>query len=492
MNRFSYFYKCFAPGEKFGSEVNSFYVLTEGLMLYSFLKFRQIFFCFFALSALLSIVSPFESIAEDDLVPLDAVREEAEVKRDLAHEAKLQDLLRALSSPDEKTRIDAGINLLKTVKLGDTSLLSQTLKRGNNIDKQLFIIDALSKLGDRRAGEALQFETRHGELDSRRAATSALGKLNTDWPIPVLVRTLRQEKDHELRKRAASALGTIGSTQAIYAIRTSLSKLEDSAGAKNSAYYALDYALGQIDPERVDTNIPAGMRLTLYYKGMRYFFYHPTIRKGASSLRAGLRPWLLTCFHDEDLAASDTFTVCWKAAKRRQMAVLVPTFDNINYPDYGNFNIRGERADQRLLELIEFLSKQVNLSVRELYMFGYGAGGDFAHRFAISNPKRIARIAFEANEFTKPDSEYMYPRGIGKNPLAPDIEIDMYPVLKTDMMIIQRKESPTFKDAQNFAEAYQNYADIHGIRARLATKKVDVKYEVWGEAEKYLFGFDYY
>jgi HEAT repeat protein len=53
---------------------------------------------------------------------------------------------------------------------------------------QLFIIDALTKLGDKKAGEALRFEVRHGELESQRAATSALGRLQSDWPIPILVR----------------------------------------------------------------------------------------------------------------------------------------------------------------------------------------------------------------------------------------------------------------------------------------------------------------
>lgn len=447
---------------------------------------------FFKLSLFFIFIFFPSFILSQEMQPLDAVRDEAQIKKDLAHEAKIQDILRMLASPDEQVRIEAGLELRKNARASDANELSQILKRGNNLDKQLFIVDTLGRLGDRNSAEALRFETRHGELQSRRAATTALGKLNSDWPIPILVKTLRQETDHELRKRAASALGTIGSTQAVYAIRTSISKLEDSPGAKNAAYYALDYALGKVNPKQIDTEIPAGMRLTLHYKGMRYFFYHPTIRKGASSLRKGLRPWLLTCIHDEDLAASDTFTVCWRAAKRRQMAVLVPMFDPITYPDFGSFNIMDERADLRLLELIDFLSKQVNLSVNELYMFGYGSGGDFVQRFALSYPKRIARVAFESNEFTKADPEYMFPRGLGKNPLSPDIEIDMYQVLKTDMMQIQRKESSTYKEAQAFGESLQNYADINGIRARLVTKKVDVKYEIWTEAEKYLFGFDFY
>ncbi len=429
---------------------------------------------------------------EEELVGLDDNGPSAEeLEKDIQHEAALTDILRNLSSPDEKTRIDSGIKLRKVVRSGDTSLLAQTLKRGNNLDKQLFIIDALTKLGDKKAGEALRFEVRHGELESQRAATSALGRLQTDWPIPILVRTLRQEKDEEIRKRSASALGMIGSTQAVYAIRTSLSKLEEAPGAKNAAYYALDKALNQIDPQRLDTNMPAGMRLTLYHKGMRYFFYHPTVRKGASAMKSGLRPWLMVCIHDGDLAANDTFSTCWRTAKRKQMAVLVPTFDNITYPEYGNFNIRGERADLKLLELIDFVGKQAGLSVRELYMFGYGTGGDFVHRFVMSHPKRIARAAFEATEFTKPDPEYMFPRGLTRTPLAPDVDIDMYAFLKTDMMLISRKESPTFKDSKSFAEAVQNYADVQGIKSRLVTRTVDVKFEIWNEAEKYLFAYDY-
>ena len=59
------------------------------------------------------------------------------------------------------------------------------------------------------------------------------------------------------------------------------------------------------------------------------------------------------------------------------------------------------------------------------------------------------------------------------------------------MMLITRKESPTVKDAKNFAEAVQSYADVQGIKSRLVTRSVDVKFEIWNEAEKYLFAYDY-
>ena len=74
---------------------------------------------------------------EEELVPLDERPNEENIAKDLGHEAKLQDLLRGLSSPDEKTRIESGMQLKETAQLSDTSLLGQTLKRGNNLDKQL-------------------------------------------------------------------------------------------------------------------------------------------------------------------------------------------------------------------------------------------------------------------------------------------------------------------------------------------------------------------
>src|SRR5262249_42457744 len=132
----------------------------------------------------------------------------------LSHEALIDALLRRMSSPDKRTRLEAGLALRKTAKLSDVPLLVKVLKRGNNQDKQLFLIETLAGLQDRRAGEALRFEVRHGDTMSQRAAVTALGKLKFNWPIPVLVRTLRKGDDDELRKRAASALGEIGTTQA--------------------------------------------------------------------------------------------------------------------------------------------------------------------------------------------------------------------------------------------------------------------------------------
>ena len=88
------------------------------------------------------------------------------------------------------------------------------------------------------------------------------------------------------------------------------------------------------------------------------------------------------------------------------------------------------------------------------------------------------------------DVEVYYCWGLNRTPLAPDIGIDMYKVLKTDSMLVLRKNSPVLRESKNFFEAMQHYADINGIRSRYAVRTVDVKFEIWTEAEKYLFSYD--
>jgi pimeloyl-ACP methyl ester carboxylesterase len=50
-----------------------------------------------------------------------------------------------------------------------------------------------------------------------------------------------------------------------------------------------------------------------------------------------------------------------------------------------------------------------------IHLFGYSAGGQFAHRFALAYPERIAKLAVgAAGRYTFPDPEQRYPRGLRK------------------------------------------------------------------------------
>ena len=406
------------------------------------------------------------------------------------HIAKMDETLRRLDSPDERTRLTATLELRQLAQQSDVETLAKKLKQGNNRDKQLAIIESLGSLQDKRAGDALRFEVQHGDDFTRRAAVTALGNLNFNWPVPVLAKVLRKEKDEELRKRAASALGQIGTPQAIYTLRTTLSMLDEAPGAKNAAFWALEKARGEIDDDQIDTEMPRGRRLQLYFKGTRYYLYHPANRREAGIEKAGLHPWLLVCIHDSDLRAEEVFNICYRSAKKEGLAVLVPVIDNMRFPDYGNFNVRGERFDKRLIELIEHVGSHAGLNVREFFLFGYGQGGDFAQKFSLVYPKRIAKVAYETNGYMMPDAESYFPKGLNRSPLAPDAGVDMYMVMKTDQLLILRKNSGTLRQGKEYFEAMEHYSQINGIRERLNVRTVDVKFEIWNEAEKYLLSSD--
>ena len=400
----------------------------------------------------------------------------------------VEKFLRRLDSPDMETRLNAGLALLDNATSEQTPMLVRTLKRGNNSDKQRFIIKTLGKLADKRAGEALRFELKHGDTLTKRAAVTALGKMDYDWPVPALARVLRQSDDPELCKRAASALGRIGSKNAQYALRSSLGKLENKLGCKNAALWALSVMRSEINPERIDTELTAGRRLQVFYKGQKYFLYHPTVRLRSGETKEGLRPWLLVCIHDSDLRAEEMFNICWKSAKKRQMAVLVPYFDNMAFPEYGSFNYwEDTRADKRLIELIAHVGEYASVNTKEVYLFGYGQGGDFIQRFVMAHPQRIAKAAFESNNFTKPDTELLYPVGVGANPMAPDIKIELYDFIKADSLLVMRSSSPTLKNAREFFASVKHFAEVSGIRPRLSGRRVDEVYEIWKQSETYLF-----
>lgn len=413
-----------------------------------------------------------------------------EGKFKISHEVLIEELLRRLDSADERTLTEAGIALRREAKLSDVDLLVRTLKLGNARPKQLFIIESLSFLQDKKAAEALRFEIEHGDQETKKAAVTALGKLNFNQPIPLLTKILRKDPDDEMKKRAASALGEIGSNQAMYALRTSLGTLEDSSGAKSAAFWALDKIKGEFPEDRTDTLMPAGQVLNLAYKGMRYYFYHPANRKQAMEIKEGYKPWILVCLHDGDLLAEDLFNLCYKSARQLQVAVIVPYIDNIRFPDYGNFNYRGQRFDKFLLELVDFLGDKLSLNTKELYMFGYGTGGDFVQKFVMTYPKRIARAVYETNSLMMPDRETYFPNGLNNSPLAPDINVDLYQVLKAEQMLVIRKNSPNKGKATEYFERLQHYSQLNGIRNRVLTRNVDMKYETWDRAERFMFSYD--
>ena len=394
-------------------------------------------------------------------------------------------LIEQLRHGNEQKKIEAGMALREVVKASDGSLLIQALKEGNSTETQISIIEALTAIpeyGLRKILEAYEFEFDHGSLETRRAVLQADGRLRDDLAIPFLTRVLRDNPELELRKAAASALGRIGSEGAVYALETSYSQnRSDSAPAIS---WAIKKARGQINEKEADIDLPNGRKVQLNFYGLSYLFYQPALR-----LQGMPKPRLLVAIHDSNLLNEPIFEAFLRVAKENRLALLVPLFDDYRFPAYGTFNVRGERSDTALLNLIKHIGDHADVEVREFSLVGVGSGGAMAQRLAMVYPRRISRATFFANDFTVPDPLRVFPEGIAPNPRCPDIKIDPYEFAKADIGLITSSTREERRYADRFFSAYQAYAEQNGILLRMIELEGGMANlaEVADSAGKFLF-----
>ena len=101
-------------------------------------------------------------------------------------------------------------------------------------------------------------------------------------------------------------------------------------------------------------------------------------------------------------------------------AVLVaPYFPEEEFGDYQRLGRagRGRRADLALDSILAEVESLTGAPAARFYLFGFSGGAQFAHRFAMAHPDRVAGAAFgAAGWYAFPDSATAYPYGIGSAP----------------------------------------------------------------------------
>ncbi len=120
-------------------------------------------------------------------------------------------------------------------------------------------------------------------------------------------------------------------------------------------------------------------------------------------------------------------------AERYGVVLLAPLFDAKGVPGYQRLASRQKevRADQVLEALIEEVGALYGLNTAVFRLFGFSGGGQFAHRYAMAHPERVAKLGLGApGWYTFPDPAQSYPRGIGPTSLLPDISFEPWRFLK--------------------------------------------------------------
>lgn len=103
-------------------------------------------------------------------------------------------------------------------------------------------------------------------------------------------------------------------------------------------------------------------------------------------------------------------------ARAAGAALLVPLFSEYRHRRYQQLvhPRSGRRSDLALIDTVASVRRRHGLSDAPLHLFGYSAGAQFVHRFALCHPHRVAALAVgAAGWYTWPDSSLPWPLGWG-------------------------------------------------------------------------------
>ena len=103
--------------------------------------------------------------------------------------------------------------------------------------------------------------------------------------------------------------------------------------------------------------------------------------------------------------------------ERHGVVMLVPVFgeESKDYQRLGRAG-RGPRADAALDAIIDEVALRTGCTASPFYLFGQSGGAQFAHRYAMAHPHRVARVVVAGSGwYTFPNPRARFPYGIRRS-----------------------------------------------------------------------------
>ncbi|HET7608989.1 MAG TPA: hypothetical protein VFL84_09955 [Gammaproteobacteria bacterium] len=197
---------------------------------------------------------------------------------------------------------------------------------------------------------------------------------------------------------------------------------------------------------------------------------------------------VLVSVHGISRNAHDQARVFATGCDERGVVLLVPIFTPDRHKDYQRLGRRGrgERTDLVLNECLAELALLTGADVAQFRMFGFSGGAQFAHRYVMAHPERVARAAFAAaGWYTFPDDSQRFPygirpvralRGVTFNPekflrvpvnvLVGERDVDSAKLRRTERTNAQQGTNRVER-ARNWVSAMQAASAAYGIDARV-------------------------
>lgn len=128
-------------------------------------------------------------------------------------------------------------------------------------------------------------------------------------------------------------------------------------------------------------------------------------------------------------------------AERVGSVLVAPLFSRALFPRYQTLGRRRGQPDPvaALEALLSSLGATLSIDTRRLHAFGFSGGGQFLHRFAMTQPQRFVRLVVgAAGWYTFPDASVEFPEGVASWPAWTSANADAFLALPLQVLVGKR------------------------------------------------------
>lgn len=121
------------------------------------------------------------------------------------------------------------------------------------------------------------------------------------------------------------------------------------------------------------------------------------------------------------------------------IVMVAPKFTAEQHADYQRLGRlgRGVRADRVLDRCAAEVASLTGADATQIYLFGYSGGAQFAHRYLMAYPHRVARaVVASAGWYTFPDTRIRFPYGIRPNRRLPGVNFNPEEFLRVPVTVL--------------------------------------------------------
>lgn len=174
--------------------------------------------------------------------------------------------------------------------------------------------------------------------------------------------------------------------------------------------------------------------------------------------------------------------------------LVVPVFPSGQYADYQRLGRlgHGKRADMALNMVVAEVAATTGATCDKFFLFGFSGGAQFAHRYLMANPHRVAAAVIAASGwYTFPDPTRRFPYGTRMSKKLPDVRFDAEEFLTVPVTVMvgagdneptaaRRKERldreqgvGRVERARRWVAAMQAAAAMHHMESRVAYEEIE-------------------